>query len=63
MQEFRRAKDECMCSTLDELYNEMEVWNWNKDQHNRWARAMKASNQVGVRPMWPVDEKQADTKN
>jgi hypothetical protein len=62
MQEFRRAKDEWMCSTLDDLYDEMKLWNWNKVQHNSWARTMKASNRVGVRPMWPVDEKEEDIK-
>ena len=52
IQEFQRAKDEWMCNTLNEVYDEMELWQWNEVQHNRWARALKASNQVGVRPMW-----------
>jgi hypothetical protein len=62
MQELQRAKDERMCSTLDELYDEMELWDWNTVQHNRWARAAKACNQVKVRPMWPVEEQEEDTK-
>jgi hypothetical protein len=45
-----------MCNTLNELYDEMELWQWNAVQHNRWARALKASNQVGVRPMSFIDE-------
>jgi hypothetical protein len=45
-----------MCNTLNELYDEMELWQWNAVQHNRWARALKASNQVEVRPMWYIDE-------
>ncbi len=57
MQELQRAKDEWMCSTLNDLYDEMELWTWTEVQHNRWARAMKASNQVGVRPTWPVDQR------
>ncbi len=56
IQELQRAKDEWMCNTLNELYDEMELWQLNEVQHNRWARALKASNQVGVRPMWYVDE-------
>jgi len=56
IQELQRAKDEWMCNTLNELYDEMELWQWNAVQHNRWARALKASNQVGVRPMWYRDE-------
>ncbi len=31
-------------------------------QHNRWARAAKACNQVGVQPMWPVEKQEEDTK-
>jgi hypothetical protein len=45
-----------MCNTINELYDEMELWQWNAVQHNRWARALKASNRVGVRPMWYLDE-------
>jgi hypothetical protein len=55
IQELQRAKDEWMCNTLNEFYDEMELWQWNAVQHNRWARALKARNQVGVRPMWYVD--------
>jgi hypothetical protein len=44
------------CNTLNEIYDEMELWQWNTVQHNRWARGLKASNQVGVRLMWYVDE-------
>jgi hypothetical protein len=62
MQELQRAKDEWMCSTLDDLHDEMELWTWTEVQNNRWAGAMKASNQVGVRPMWPVDEQEDDKK-
>jgi hypothetical protein len=40
----------------------MELWDWNTVQHNRWARAAKACNQVGVRPMWSVEEQEEDTK-
>ena len=31
-------------------------------QHNRWARAAKACNQLGVQPMWPVEKKDAKTR-
>ena len=48
----QRGKKEWMCHTLHELYDEMELWEWDSVQHNRWARALKASNQVKVRPMW-----------
>jgi hypothetical protein len=48
IQELQRAKDEWMCNTLDELYEEMELWQWNEVQHNRWTRALKACNQVKV---------------
>jgi hypothetical protein len=56
IQELQRAKDEWMCHTVNEVYDEMELWQWNAVQHNRWARALKASNRVGVRPMWYLDE-------
>jgi hypothetical protein len=56
IQELQRAKDEWMCHTVNELYDEMELWTWNAVQHNRWARALKASNRVGVRPLWHLDE-------
>jgi hypothetical protein len=36
----------------------MELWQWNEVQHNRWTRALKACNQVGVRPLWHVDDEQ-----
>jgi hypothetical protein len=62
MQEFQRAKDEWICSTLDDLCDEMELWTWTEVHHNRWARALKASNQVGFRPMWPVDEQEDEKK-
>jgi hypothetical protein len=55
IQELQRAKDEWMCHTVNELYDEMELWQWNAVQHNRWARTLKASNRVGVRPMWLLD--------
>ena len=45
IQELQRAKDEWMCNTLNELYDDMDLWRWNEMQHNRWAR-LKASNQV-----------------
>jgi hypothetical protein len=51
-----------MCNTLNELYDEMDLWQWNEVHHNRWARALKASNQVGVRPMWYVDELEDEEK-
>jgi hypothetical protein len=54
--ELQRAKDEWMCHTLHELYDEMELWEWDAVQHNRWARALKASNQVKVRPMWYIED-------
>jgi len=62
IQELQRAKDEWMCNTLDELYDEMELWRWNEVQHNRWTRALKACNQVKVRPLWHVDEQENDDK-
>jgi len=34
----------------------MELWEWDSVQHNRWARALKASNQVKVRPMWYIED-------
>jgi hypothetical protein len=37
VQELQRAKDEWMCHRLHELYDEMELWQWNEVQHNRWA--------------------------
>jgi hypothetical protein len=43
VQELQRAIDKWMCHTLHELYDEMELWQWNEVQHNRWARALKAS--------------------
>jgi hypothetical protein len=36
--ELQRAKEEWMCHTLHELYDEMELWGWDSVQHNRWAR-------------------------
>ena len=42
IQELQRAKDEWMCNTINELYDEMELWQWNEVQHNRWTRALKA---------------------
>jgi hypothetical protein len=51
-----------MCNTLDELYEEMELWQWNEVQHNRWTRALKACNQVKVRPLWYVDEQENEDK-
>jgi len=62
IQELQRAKDEWMCNTLNELYNEMELWQWNEVHHNRWARSLKASSQVGVRPMWYVVETENEGK-
>jgi hypothetical protein len=40
----------------------MELWKWNEVQHNRWTRALKACNQVGVRPLWHVDEQENEDK-
>jgi hypothetical protein len=54
--ELQRAKEEWMCHTLYELYDEMELWGWLDVQHNRWARALKASKQVNVRPMWYIED-------
>jgi len=45
-----------MCHTTHELYDEMELWQWDEVQHNRWVRALKASHRVGVRPIWYVEE-------
>jgi hypothetical protein len=44
----------------DELYHEMPFRHWDQVRHSRWARArtLRAYNQVGVRPIWPVDEEQ-----
>jgi hypothetical protein len=58
--ELQRAKDEWMCHTLHELYDEMELWEWDAVQHNQWARALKASNQVKVRPMWYIEDTEQD---
>jgi hypothetical protein len=52
IQELQQAKDEWMCNTINELYDEMELCQWNTVQHNRWARSLKVSNLVGFRPMW-----------
>jgi hypothetical protein len=46
------------CVTHSMSYDEMELWQWNEVQHNRWTRALKACNQVGVRPLWHVDEQE-----
>ena len=55
-----------MCHTthepLHELYDEMELWQWDEVQHNRWARALKASHRVGVRPIWYVEEAEQEGK-
>jgi hypothetical protein len=47
---------------LHELYDEMELWEWNIVQHNRWVRALKASNQVKVRPMWYIEDTEQEGK-
>jgi hypothetical protein len=60
--ELQRAKEEWMCHTLHELYDEMELWEWDSVQHNRWARALKASNQVKVRPMWYIEDTEQEGK-
>jgi len=62
VQELQQAKDEWMCHTLHELYDEMELWNWNEVQHNRWARTLKASHRVGVRPIWSVEDLEQEGK-
>ena len=56
VQELQRAKEEFMCHTTHELYDEMELWQWDEVQHNRWARALKSSHRMGVRPIWYVEE-------
>jgi len=43
VQELQGAKEEFMCHTTHELYDEMELWEWDEVQHNRWVRALKAS--------------------
>jgi hypothetical protein len=60
--ELQRAKEEWMCHTLHELYDEMELWGWDAVQHNRWARALKASNQVNVRPVWYIEDTEHEGK-
>ncbi len=66
VQELQRAKEEFMCHTthepLHELYDEMELWQWDEVQHNRWARVLKASHRVGVRPIWYVEEAEQEGK-
>ena len=62
VQELQRAKEEFMCHTTHELYDEMELWQWDEVQHNRWARALKASHRVGVRPIWYVEEADQEGK-
>jgi hypothetical protein len=62
VQELQRAKEEFMCHALHELYDEMELWQWNEVQYNRWARALKASHRVGVRPIWYVEEVEQEGK-
>jgi len=56
VQELQKAKEEFMCHTTHELYDEMELWQWDEVQHNWWARALKASHKVGVRPIWYLKE-------
>ena len=51
-----------MCHTTHELYDEMELWEWDEVQHNRWARALKASKRVGVRPIWYLEEEEQEDK-
>ena len=62
VQELQRAKEEFMCHTTHELYDEMELWGWDAVQHNRWARALKASHRVGVRPIWYLEEEEQEDK-
>jgi hypothetical protein len=62
VQELQRSKEEFMCHTTHELYDEMELWQWDEVQHNRWARALKASHRVGVRPIWYVEEAEQEGK-
>jgi hypothetical protein len=51
-----------MCHTTHELYDEMELGQRNEVQHNRWARALKASHRVRVRPIWYVEEGEQEGK-
>jgi hypothetical protein len=62
VQELQRAKEEFMYHTTHELYDEMELWEWDEVQHNRWARALKASKRVGVRPIWYLEEEEQEDK-
>jgi hypothetical protein len=62
VQELQRVKDEWMCHTLHELYDEMDLCQWNEVQHNLWARPLKASHRVGVRPIWFVEELEQEGK-
>jgi hypothetical protein len=40
----------------------MELWQWDEVQNNRWARALKASHRVGVRPIWYLEEVEQEEK-
>ncbi len=62
VQELQRAKEEFMCYSTHELYDEMELWKWDDVQHNRWARALKASHRVGVRPIWYLEAEEQEDK-
>ena len=56
LQELQQAKESWMCSSIDELYEEMELWTWDQTRCNKWARALKACNQVQVKPTWIIDQ-------
>jgi hypothetical protein len=59
-QELQQAKDTFMCSTLDDLNKEMSLWLWNQVSNNRWTRALKACNQIGVQPRWSLEGEEDD---
>ena len=60
--ELQKAKDEWMCASFSDLYDEMELWTWNRVRHNKWARTAKACNQIGVRPTWHIDAADANSE-
>jgi hypothetical protein len=47
---------------LNRLYDEMELWGWDAVQNNRWARALKGSHRVGVRPILYLEEEEQENK-
>ena len=60
LQELQQAKESWMCSSIEELYEEMELWTWDQTRCNKWARALKACNQVQVKPTWIIDQETSE---